>query len=132
MTKRWRQLLKVNQELINKIEQIDPVFILEAIEDFGRTAVIDASLFAMSLARDKNIEARWRAILSMATQPGLPIFPLQGRDLCRVNVPAGPVIGQLLQQVRHWWYEQDCKPDQARCLAKALDLYYKNNFRPVT
>lgn len=46
-------------------------------------------------------------------------FPLKGRDLLALGVPAGPRIGQLLHAVEAWWVESDCHPDHAACLDEA-------------
>lgn len=56
-------------------------------------------------------------------EPGLgPAFPLQGRDAIASGVPHGPVIGQLLGQVRDWWLETGAAADHAACLEKLREL----------
>jgi tRNA nucleotidyltransferase/poly(A) polymerase len=47
-----------------------------------------------------------------------PVFPLEGRDVVALGVPAGPAVGALLRDVRQWWLAGDCVADRAGCLAE--------------
>ena len=47
-----------------------------------------------------------------------PVFPLEGRDVVALGVPAGPAVGALLRAVRQWWMEGGCLGDRAACLAE--------------
>jgi poly(A) polymerase len=47
-----------------------------------------------------------------------PVFPLEGRHVVAMGVPAGPPVGALLHDVRQWWMETGCTADLAECLAK--------------
>jgi poly(A) polymerase len=47
-----------------------------------------------------------------------PVFPLEGRHVVALGVPAGPQVGALLRDVRQWWMETGCTADLAACLAK--------------
>jgi poly(A) polymerase len=51
---------------------------------------------------------------------GMPrsVFPLEGRDVVALGVPAGPAVGALLRDVRQWWLAGDCVADRAACLAE--------------
>ena len=46
-----------------------------------------------------------------------PVFPLRGRDVQAAGVPPGPPVGELLAQVRAWWWDGGCGADRAACLA---------------
>jgi poly(A) polymerase len=37
-------------------------------------------------------------------------------------VPAGPRVGELLEEVEAWWIAADFAPDRAACLAKLEEL----------
>ena len=62
---------------------------------------------------DGDTDAR-RRLSGMAT----PVFPLEGRDVVALGVPAGPQVGALLRQVRQWWMDGGCVADRAACLAE--------------
>jgi poly(A) polymerase/tRNA nucleotidyltransferase (CCA-adding enzyme) len=51
-----------------------------------------------------------------------PVFPLRGRDLAALGVPAGPRMGELLAQVRSWWWDGGCTADVAECRARLARL----------
>jgi poly(A) polymerase len=47
-----------------------------------------------------------------------PVFPLEGRHVVALGVPAGPAVGALLRDVRQWWLDGGCVADRAACLAE--------------
>jgi poly(A) polymerase len=47
-----------------------------------------------------------------------PVFPLEGRDVLSVGIPAGPQVGALLRDVRRWWLDGGCVADRAACIAE--------------
>jgi poly(A) polymerase len=47
-----------------------------------------------------------------------PIFPLEGRHVVALGVPAGPAVGALLRDVRQWWLDGGCVADRDACLAE--------------
>jgi hypothetical protein len=47
------------------------------------------------------------------------VFPLQGRDLLALGLPAGPQVGRLLSDLRSWWLDGGAVADRERCLAEA-------------
>jgi poly(A) polymerase len=51
-----------------------------------------------------------------------PVFPLQGRDIIQLGVPAGPRVGAVLDSVRAWWRENGCVDDLGACVKKAQAL----------
>ena len=46
------------------------------------------------------------------------VFPLAGRDVVAVGVPAGPEVGRTLAAVRAWWMRGGCVADAAACRAE--------------
>jgi poly(A) polymerase len=47
-----------------------------------------------------------------------PVFPLEGRHVVAMGIPAGPRVGALLRDVRQWWMDGGCTAGTAACLAK--------------
>jgi poly(A) polymerase len=47
-----------------------------------------------------------------------PVFPLEGRHVVALGIPAGPTVGALLRDVRKWWLDGGCTADRAACLAE--------------
>jgi poly(A) polymerase len=47
-----------------------------------------------------------------------PVFPLEGRHVVALGVPAGPAVGALLRQVRQWWLDGGCVADRTACLTE--------------
>jgi poly(A) polymerase len=53
-----------------------------------------------------------------------PVFPLEGRHVVAMGVPAGPRVGALLREVRQWWMDGGCSAGPAACraqLAQTID-----------
>ncbi len=47
-----------------------------------------------------------------------PVFPLEGRHVVGLGVPAGPAVVALLRDLRQWWLDGGCIADQKACLAE--------------
>jgi poly(A) polymerase len=47
-----------------------------------------------------------------------PVFPLEGRHVVALGIPAGPAVGRLLRDVRQWWLDGGCIADRAACLTE--------------
>jgi poly(A) polymerase len=61
---------------------------------------------------------QWRALLALSENPP-PAFPLQGRDLLALGVPAGRRVGELLKEIESWWIAGDFRADRKACLEEA-------------
>ncbi|HVY17048.1 MAG TPA: CCA tRNA nucleotidyltransferase [Rhodopila sp.] len=48
----------------------------------------------------------------------VPVFPLEGRDVLAIGIPAGREVGALLAAVRRWWLDSGCTADRAACLGE--------------
>jgi poly(A) polymerase/tRNA nucleotidyltransferase (CCA-adding enzyme) len=51
-----------------------------------------------------------------------PVFPLEGRHVVALGVPAGPGVGALLRAVRQWWLDGGCVADRTACLTELARL----------
>jgi poly(A) polymerase len=71
---------------------------------------------------DADADARRRL-----TGMSRPVFPLEGRDVVALGVPAGPAVGALLREIRQWWLDGGCTADQAACLAELARMANPSN-----
>ncbi len=47
-----------------------------------------------------------------------PVFPLKGRDIVASTGASGPVVGDLLRDIRQWWLDNGCRPGRRECLVE--------------
>ncbi len=88
----------------------------------GAAAWADAVLITWADRRAAAGDARWRDLLAAADGWQRPKFPLTGRDVKRLGIAQGAIVGELLEAVEAWWIAGDFKADRNACLAhlKAL------------
>ena len=82
-------------------------------------------LVLMDAARLKNFQKDLKQVLSAyqaVTSFRPPSFPLTGRDVLDLGLPAGPEIGQVLSQVEEWWIESHFKPGRTACLEELKNI----------
>jgi poly(A) polymerase len=91
----------------------DPALVRREIYDLGNALALDLLLVDW---REPEIDAQ-RAFEIVRDWPR-PEFPLKGRDVSVLGVPAGPEIGRLLQDVEEWWVAGDFAAERAGCLAE--------------
>lgn len=58
----------------------------------------------------------WRALITLPERAPVPAFPLSGKDVVGLGVPAGIRVGELLEAVEQWWIGQDFAPNRGLCL----------------
>jgi poly(A) polymerase len=86
-----------------------------ALHHLGATLYRDLVLLR---AAETGEGARVAPLLALA-QAWQPVkFPLKGRDVTALGVPAGRKVGRLLQELEAWWEEGDFRADRAACLAE--------------
>jgi poly(A) polymerase len=85
------------------------------VERYRDVAVLIAAEGGMS--RNRLTE-----LLDLARGWTPPVFPLAGRDVIALGIPAGERVGRLLSAVHDWWEEGDFTADRAACLAHLRDL----------
>jgi poly(A) polymerase len=63
-----------------------------------------------------------RALLEAAPERLPGEFPLRGRDVTKLGVPAGPAVGAALAAVEAWWEAGDFRADRKECLARLAEI----------
>lgn len=69
-------------------------------------------------ADDAKPEAALHAAIAEADDLATKTFPLRGRDLLKLGLPAGPEVGRLLDALEEWWAEQGFAPTREDCLGR--------------
>ena len=93
-----------------------------AFHRHGAETVRDLALlhWAGDLAVDPRQPAEtteaWRQLLDAAQSWTPREFPLKGRDVLALGVPAGRDVGALLGEVEGWWTEDGCRAGREDCL----------------
>ena len=85
------------------------------VERYRDVAVLIAAEGGMSRTRVTEL-------LDLARGWTPPAFPLAGRDVIALGIPAGERVGRLLSAVHDWWEEGDFTADRAHCLERLRDL----------
>jgi len=85
------------------------------VERYRDVAVLIAAEGGMSRTRVTEL-------LDLARGWTPPAFPLAGRDVIALGIPAGEQVGRLLSAVHDWWEEGDFTADRAQCLERLRDL----------
>ncbi|MGE6783960.1 CCA tRNA nucleotidyltransferase [Ensifer adhaerens] len=62
--------------------------------------------------------ASLRRLLTRAEAFKRPSFPLNGGDVLKAGVPAGPRVGEILGELENLWVERNFAPDRANLVAR--------------
>jgi poly(A) polymerase len=63
-----------------------------------------------------------RRLLAAAPQILPGDFPLRGRDVTKLGIPAGPAVGEALAAVKSWWEAGDFRAGRKECLAHLAEI----------
>jgi len=96
----------------------DPAGIRRTLYRIGRPAWVDLALLRWAEQGEEEAVERWTGAFDLAAAWTPPRFPLSGRDVRRLGVPAGPKVGRLLDEVARWWEAEDFRPDRNACLER--------------
>ena len=80
---------------------------------------IEAARQAALLLAANDANADITQALAAADSWEQPVFPLQGGDLLKLGMTAGPKVGAALSMIEDWWIAHDFRPGRAECLAEA-------------
>jgi poly(A) polymerase len=84
-----------------------------ALHRLGADAYADLMLLRAAATGDAG---RVPSLLTLAASWQPVVFPLKGRDVTALGVPAGPEVGRLLKELEAWWEAGDYRADRAACL----------------
>lgn len=122
---RLRKALRLSNDEFDRIDRIamalealsgrvDPPGIA-ALRRVGVRAGFDAVAGALVLLNASAAEAEQRAVQALIAELGsTPPFRPSGRNVLALGVPAGPVVGQVLELARDLWIEAGCPADPAQ------------------
>lgn len=110
-----RAMLTVPQHLKGKL---DPVPFRRALYQYGAEDAADAALLLGADEMSSDLEPA----LAAAAAWEKPQFPVQGEDILKMGVAAGPKVGEILKVVEEWWMAQDFRPPRDECLKEAKKL----------
>ena len=119
---RLREGLRLSNEEFDRIERIagaleglsgrasppDIVLLRHLAQRIGNDAI--AGGLVLLAARGDETAQQW-AHAMIAELGRTPAFVPSGRDVVALGVPAGPVVGRVLEQARHDWIEAGCPAD---------------------
>ncbi|UCH73831.1 MAG: CCA tRNA nucleotidyltransferase [Rhodospirillales bacterium] len=88
----------------------------------GESSWIDLVLIAWADGLAAPDDPDWRALLRASEGWRRPEFPLDGRDVKRLGMAEGAVVGELLRAVEVWWIAGDFSAGRKECLAKLRNL----------
>ena len=88
-----------------------------ALRHLGLAAYCDVVLLRAAAGEATATAARAQALIAAAPADVPPDFPLRGRDVRQLGVPAGQRVGTLLAAVESWWEAGDYRADRTACLA---------------
>jgi poly(A) polymerase len=69
-------------------------------------------------AAESGETATLPSLLTLAASWQPQRFPLKGRDVTALGVPAGRKVGRFLKALEAWWEEGDFRADRAACLVE--------------
>jgi poly(A) polymerase len=91
----------------------NPVLVRRQIYDLGNALALDRLLVDWS---EPDID--WMKAFEIVRDWARPEFPVRGRDVSALGIPAGPEIGRLLQDLEDWWIAGDFAADRDQGLAE--------------
>jgi poly(A) polymerase len=79
----------------------------------------DAKVLVARSWLGQTADPGWEELRRRIEATPRPVFPLQGRDILALGIPAGPRVGEILDAVRGWWLGDGCVAGFDACLEKA-------------
>ena len=100
--------------------------LIRLLHQYGQNVLIDTILINWS-KKSNNIknkightEKDWLRIIEIIIniKQGSLVFPLKGKDVINLGIPAGPQISKFLKITEDWWLSKECKANRDECLIK--------------
>ncbi len=88
-----------------------------ALYTIGAAAWPDLVLSAWSAGAASADDGSWRDLFNEPQGWERPKFWLTGRDLKKLGIEEGAVVGELLRATEAWWIAGDFRADREECLA---------------
>ncbi len=88
--------------------------IKERLYFWGRETFDDRAKLAWARS---PLEPRYAGYLKVSENWDIPVFPVLGRDLIEIGIPAGPDIGNILERLERQWVERNFLPDREALLS---------------
>jgi poly(A) polymerase len=104
-----------------------------ALDQRGDAQAQRRALYRLGVARYSDVtllltaegemsKGRLAELLGIARAWTPPVFPLAGRDVTVLGIPAGERVGRLLEAVHDWWVDGDFTADRAQCVVRLAEL----------
>ncbi len=94
-----------------------------ALYRLGKQAFLDRLTLALSNAASTHVDsARYETLRAFAENWTPPRLPINGDDLLRAGVKAGPNMGAILRGVEQWWIDNDFPADRRALLLQAQSI----------
>jgi poly(A) polymerase len=115
LSNRETETLQILATLPDKLKgKLDPVPFRRMLYTYGADAAHDAAL--LLIAEDRS--ADFGSVLASIRVWDKPLFPIQGADILKLGIPAGPKVGIMLRTIEEWWVLHDFRPTRDECLAE--------------
>ncbi|MCA1367755.1 CCA tRNA nucleotidyltransferase [Bradyrhizobium sp. BRP14] len=96
----------------------------------GKDGIIARLKLSLAAARRKSETdpaflaetASFQRLLMRAERWQRPVFPLSGVDVLKAGIPAGPKIGEVLEELEEFWIERNFNVDRATLVARLESL----------
>ncbi|MFY9287241.1 MAG: CCA tRNA nucleotidyltransferase [Alphaproteobacteria bacterium] len=116
LSKREAETLQILAILPDQLKgKLDPVPFRSKLYEHGVEVTEEAALLLATEDRSADI----KTALEVASLWDSPSLPIQGEDILRLGVAAGPKVGQILRHVEAWWMIEDFRPNRDECLSEA-------------
>ena len=117
------QIASLTKKVTINFKQADLTRILYK---YNKNVLIDSILVKCSkqynTVRNKLVprEKGWLRIIKIigTINEGSLVFPLSGKDVINLQIPAGPQISKFLKLTEDWWLSQGCNATRDECLKK--------------
>lgn len=96
---------------ITQNEIISKTFIIKLWLDHGEVFVLDLKNI-LSIIDNKKV----KILLDIFNNPP-PAFPISGKDLKKIGIREGKIMGEIINVTRDWWIENGCTAGKNDCLS---------------